>query len=232
MRELVFQKVLQTETVQQASFLGERVMTPDGRGWIYVKANEDVTIHKALTRIANSNVDTVSSSSDGAGNRVFIKEISAGWTAGQFQNAYGIVDAGTGVGQFFKIKDNTVDTLELYPDYALGTALDVTDSDIVIVRPHLAELTATSTLHQIPVGIAQVAYTQNDFAWALERGVGAVTQGGTVFVANELCTPGDDTEGTLLTVASTETLDDASSFGRAMVIGTEDEEGIIDVNLW
>ena len=229
-RELNFQKVLETNTVPHAK-LGERGVTPDGRAWRYVKANEALSLGHATTRIANTDVDTVSSSSNGDSQRIFITEASAGWTVGQFENAYGLVDDGTGAGQHFKVETNSADTLKLFVDYKLGTALDVADSDIVLVRPHLAEKVAITVLHQVPIGGAQVAFAANDYGWVLERGAGVVVAGAAL-VANELATPGDDTEGEVITAGSGETVDDASFFGRALVANASADKGaLIDFNV-
>jgi hypothetical protein len=230
MRNITFGQTLQTSDVSTAR-LGEVAMTPDGREWVYVKANEAVSLGHALTRVANTDADTIASATDGDGNITLLTQASAGWTAGQFADAYGIVDAGTGSGQFFKVRTNTADTLQLYSDYALSTALSVSDSDIVLARPYLAEKTAVTVLHQIPLGVAQVAFAANEFGWALRRGIGTVIAGAAL-VANELCTPGDDTEGEVITVGSGETIDDASFFGRCVAAnGSADEGAMIDANL-
>ena len=230
MREITFQKVLE-ESEQPMAKLGDIAVTADGRQWRYIKANEALSIGHATTRKANVDVDTVSSADDGDGNTTLITEASAGWTAGDYANAYGLVDAGTGEGQFFKIRTNSADTLRLFTEYALGTDLAVADSDIVIVTPHLVEKTAVSTLHQVPVGVAQVAFTADYYGWVLERGPGTVIAGAAL-VANELCTPGDNTEGEVITAASGETIDDISTFGRCLVANaTADKAAMIDVNL-
>lgn len=206
-------------------------MTPDGREWVYIEANEAISLGHALTRAANVDADTIASATDGEGKITLLTQASAGWTAGQFAGAYGLVDAGTGSGQFFKVRTNTADTLQLTSETALTTALSVSDSDIVLVTPFLADKTAITVLHQVPVGVAQVAFASGEFGWALRRGVGTVLAGAAL-VANELCTPGDDTEGQVITVASGETFDDASTFGRCLVAnGTADEGAMIDVNL-
>lgn len=230
-RELSFQAVLQTNTVPHAK-LGEVAVTPDGRSWRYVKANEALSLGHATTRIANTDVDTVSHGTDSASNRIYITEASAGWTVGQFENAWGCVDDGTGEGQVFKVETNSADTLKLYLDYKLTSALDVADSDIVLVRPFLAEKTAITTLNQIPVGIAQVAFAANDYGWVLERGPGLCIAGAAL-VANEQATPGDDTEGELTGIGNGETPDDVSTFGRTLVANTTADKGaLIDVLLY
>lgn len=231
MRQITFQKTLQASTVREAN-LGEVAFTPDGREWRYVKANEALSLGHVATRIANTDVDTVSSATDGNGDITRISEASAGWTVAQFDDAYGLVDDGTGEGQHFKVQTNTTDTLRLYKDYALTTALAVGDSDIVLARPYLAEKVAVTTLNQILLGVAQVAFAANDYGWLLTRGPGIVIMGD-VGVANEQITPGDDTEGEAIAITNGETPDDISSVGRVLVANTTADKGaLIDVNIW
>lgn len=231
MRQITFQKVLETSTVPQAN-LGEVAQTPDGRQWVYVKANEALSLGHALTRIANVDVDTVSSSTDENSEITKITEAAAGWTAGAYADAYVLVDDGTGAGQFTKVKTNDATTLFLYRDYRLTTALAVADSDIFIVRPHLAEKAAVTVLHQIPTGIAQVAFAANEYGFALTRGAGVVVAGAAL-VANELCTPGDDTEGEVITITNGETPDDVSSFGRCLAANASADKGaMVDAMMW
>ncbi len=230
MREITFQRIFDSPTASMAN-LGEQAQTPDGRVWRYIKANEALGQATALTRTANSNQDTLASSNDADGNRTVVTQAGASFTVGDFDNSYLLIDSGTGAGQFAKIRTNNVTELQLFVDYALGTALSVSDSDGVIVRPHLAELTAITTLHQIPVGVAQIAFASADFGWALERGPGSVLAGANL-VANELTTPGDDTEGTVITITNGETPDDVSTYGRCLVANdTADVGAMIDVNL-
>lgn len=232
MRLITFQNVLETSTVPQAGHeLGDRAQTPDGRQWVYVKANEALSLGHNCTRVANTDVDTVSSATDGDGFITRITEGSAGWTVGVYDNAYGLVDDGTGEGQHFKVETNTADTLRLFRAYRLTTALDVADSDIVLVRPYLAEKTAVTTLNQILIGAAQVAFASADYGWLLTRGVGLAIAGDTG-IANEQMTPGDDTEGEVIAIANGETPDDISTIGRVLVANTTADKGVlIDYNL-
>lgn len=225
MRQITFQKTLQTDTVRLAN-LGDLAVTPDGRVWRYVKANEALSLGHVATRIANTDVDTVSSSTDGNSEITNITEASAGWTVGTYDDAYGCVDDGTGEGQVFKVKTNTADTLRLYRDYRLTTALAVADSDIVLVRPFLAEKAAVTTLNQILLGVAQVAFSASDYGWVLKEGPGVVIMGDAA-VANEQVTPGDDTEGEAIAIANGETPDDISTVGRTLVANTTVDKGAL-----
>lgn len=176
MQNIGFQSVFSTPATKEAR-LNSKGMTPDGRVWEYLKASEVISQYMVATNPANTDVDTVSSSSDGDSDRVFITEASAGWTVGDYQDHWGLVDSGTGVGQVFKIKDNTKDTLELFKDYKLTTALAVADSDIVIRHEPDAEKVAVTTLLTPLKGVAQVAFASGDYGWFLQRGIGGVLMG-------------------------------------------------------
>ncbi len=194
MQNINFQSVFDTPTTPQ-SVLGAIGQTPDGRLWRYLKATEAITKHMVVSRPANTTVTTVSSSSNGASERVYITKASAGWTVADFQDHWGTINTGTGTGQIFKIKDNSADTLELYPDYALATALDVADSGFAIVHENDAEKIAITVDITQPTGVAQVAFASADYGWFLIRGIGGVLAGVAITI-NENIVSGDDTEGT------------------------------------
>lgn len=228
---LTFQSVFDTPTVAQKD-LNATERTPDGRLWEYLKASEAISQYMTVSNPANTDVDTVSSSQNNASQNVYITEASAGWTVADYQEHWVIIDSGTGKGQIGKIKDNTADTLELYVDYAFSTALAVADSDAVIRHEPDAEKVAVTTLLTPLKGVAQVAFASGDYGWFLKRGIGGAL-GGAAMTINQLCTPGDDTEGTLVTATNGETVDDISSAGRCLVANdTADKAALIDVNIW
>jgi len=194
MVRISFQDALQASSAPNA-ILGAKANTPDGSTWVYVKLNETASKGMLVSPVVNTGVDTVSSGTNGIGQIVFVTEASAGWTVGAFNDAWLVVDDGVGEGQVAKIKTNTADTLELYSQWALGTALAVADSDITISTVNsLSEKSPITTLTTFVNGAAQVAFAQNDYGWVLAKGPGIVI-GGTVVTANVNFTPGDDTEG-------------------------------------
>jgi hypothetical protein len=215
MNQITFQNVKDSST--SANFnIGQRAMTPDGREWVYVKAAEAISANQAVVPDAVVAVDTVSSSADGLGRIVYITEASAGWTVGQFAEGWVYVDAGTGVGQAGRIKTNTTDTLELYPEFALATALSVVDSDITIREPfHVDKAAVTSTI-QGCVGIAQIAIASASYGWVLTRGVGTVLAGESLIVGSNFTT-GDDTEGSVIKGVTAEGAFDGQSLGYCLV---------------
>jgi hypothetical protein len=215
MNQITFQAVSQSTTAPVVN-IGQRAQTPDGREFVYVKAAEAILANEVVVPDAVVAVDTVSSSTDGLGRIVYITEASAGWTVGEFAEGWVYVDAGTGVGQAGRIKTNTVDTLELYPEFAFSTALSVTDSDITIRQPFNVDAAAITSAIQGAVGISQIAIASGSYAWVLTRGVGTVLAGESLIVGSNFTT-GDDTEGTVIKGITAEGAFDAQSLGYCLV---------------
>lgn len=226
MKKVNFQDTLRASTTPQA-VLGAKASTPDGSIWTYIKANEAISQGHIVVPVAAVGVDTVSSSADNDGNVVYITEASAGWTVGEFQNAWLTVDDGTGEGQVAKIKDNTADTLELYVDWALGTALSVSDSDITIVKADtLSEKAAVTVTGQNARGAAQVAIASGSYGWVLQHGPGIVI-GGAVITAGKNFTTGDDTEGQVILGVTAEGSFDAQTLGFSLAANTTADKGFL-----
>lgn len=215
MNTITFQNVNDAETSPQFN-IGQRGATPDGREWVYVQAAEVISAFQAVVPDAVVAVDTVSSSTDGLGRIVYITKASAGWTVGQFAEGWVYVDAGTGVAQAGRIKTNTVDTLELYPEFAFGTALAVADSDITIREPFHVDKAAITSKIQGCVGIAQIAIASASYAWVLTRGMGTVLAGEALTVGAGFST-GDDTEGSVQKCVTAEGPFDVQGLGYCMV---------------
>ena len=215
MNTITFNDVYQTSTAPLFK-KGQRATTPDGREWVYAKANTALALGSVAVPDAVTAVDTVSSSTDALGRIVYITEASAGWTVGQFEDAIGVVDDGTGVGQTFKVKTNTTDTLELYPETALSTALSVTDSDITLRTMGEVDKAAVTSTKQSAVGVAQVAFAAGDFGFLLTNGDGAVLAGEALAVGAGFNT-GDDTTGQLIKAVTAEGPFDAQNLGICLV---------------
>lgn len=193
MNQIGFQATLQTSTAP-AFNVGQTYETPDGREWVYVKANSALAKGSVAVPVAQTAVDLCSSSTDSQGRIVYITKASAGWTVGAFAEGWVIVDDGTGVGQAGKIKTNTTDTLELYPEFAFSTALSVADSDITINQPYLVAKSAITDKAQQAKGIAQVAFAASDYGFIQKYGPGVVLAGEVLTIDLSFVT-GDDTTG-------------------------------------
>lgn len=215
MNQISFQSVYQTSTAPIAK-LGEMTQTPDGRTWVYARAQSAVA--KGLVAVPNgvTAVDTVSSSTDSLGRIVYITKASAGWTVNEFADGWVVVDDGTGVGQTGKIKTNTTDTLELYPETAFTTALAVADSDITIRTPWYVDPAAITVKIQSAVGIAQTAFAAADYGWLLVRGVGTVIAGEALTVGGSFVT-GDDTVGQVVKGTTAKGEFDEQTLGYCLV---------------
>lgn len=230
MNQITFQTVYQTQTNAQFT-LGQKGMTPDGREWVYVKANGALAKGSVAIPAAVTAVDNCSSSADTLGRIIYITKASAGWTVGAFADAIGVVDDGTGVGQTFKIRTNTADTLILYPETALTTALAVADSDITIRTLNLVEKAAITDKVQSAQGIAQVAFSANDYGWLLKRGAGSVLAGEVLVVGKSFVT-GDDTTGQVVKGTTAKGDFDEQSLGYALVANAAaDQNALVFVNI-
>lgn len=232
MKQITFQSVFDTPSVKLSNLNGQG-QTPDGRIWEYLYATEIITKHMVVSNPANTTVTTVSSSQNAASQNVFITEASAGWTVGAYEDHWVAVNTGTGTGQIAKIKGNTTDTLELYVDYALATALAVADSGIAIRHEPDAEKTPITTLLTPMKGVAQVTFASGDYGWFLKKGIGGVL-GGAAMTINTMISPGDDTEGTAITIptAAGDEFGEYSVVGRVLVANSAaDLAALVDVNI-
>lgn len=231
MKLINFQSVFDTPTIKMGN-MNELGCTPDGRIWEYLQATEIITKYMVVSNPANTTVLTVSSAQNAASQNVYITEAAAGWTVGAYQDHWLLVNAGTGSGQPAKIKDNTATTLELYTDYALGTALAVADSGIAIRHYPDAEKTAASDEDLALKGVAQVTYAADDYGWFLKRGIGGVTVGAGVATINASLTAGDDIEGYALIGTTATGLYDENYVGRVLVANlAEDEACLAEINV-
>jgi len=231
MKLINFQSIFDTPTVKMGS-MNELGCTPDGRIWEYMKTTEIISQFMTVSNPANLDVDTVASSTNKAGQSVYILEAGAAWTAGAYQDHWFLVDDGTGEGQGGKIKDNTADTLELYTDYALGTALTVAGVSDIVIRHEPDAEKIPITVEETPVkGVAQVAFASGDYGWFLKRGIGFVLAGEAITI-NIGITPGDNTEGTAIKSTTTEGAFDANSFARCLVANANaDKACMADINI-
>jgi|GEM_PF-2219298 len=231
MKQINFQSVFDTPTVKMGS-MNEQVQTPDGRIWEYLYATEAISAYMIATRPANTTVTTVSSSSNGRSQKVYVTEASAGWTVNAYCDHWIDINTGTGVGQIAKVKGNTADTLELYEQYALTTGLAVADSGFAIVHQPDAEKAPVTTEITPVQGVAQVAFASGDYGYFLKRGIGGVMCGGSAITINYSITTGDDTEGYGITGTTAKGPMDENYVGRVLVAAsTGDEACLADINI-
>jgi len=226
MIRITFQDTLQTATSPQVG-LGTKANTPDGSSWQYVKVSEAVTKGFIVSPVAVSGVDEVSSSTNSAGQIVYITKAGATLTTGEYANGWVVVDDGTGEGQVAKIRTNNATTLELYPEWALTTALSVADSDITLSKVNtLVEKVPITAKDTVCTGAAQVAFAANEYGWVLTKGPGIVIAG-VVITANKNFTPGDDTEGQVIIGVTAEGPFNAFNLGYSLAANTTADKGFL-----
>lgn len=214
MNQVTFQAVSQT-TTDPVMPIGQRVVTPDGRQWVYVKATAAFSKGHVVIPAATTSVGTtISSSTDSQSRIVYITKASAGWTVGAYADCFVHIDGGTGSGQVAKIKTNTTDTLELYPDTALSTALS-TDSTMEIWQQFNVRKAVVTSKKQNSTGIAQVDFASGDYGFVLTRGQGVVIAGEALALGAGFST-GDDTAGEVIKCVTAEGPFDAQCLGTCL----------------
>lgn len=232
--KISFQDAFSVTSSQGQIKVGQYASTPDGNSWVYAKAGGSIAAFKVAIPNSDVGVDTIASSTDQQGRSVYLTEASAGWTVGAYANYWGVVDDGTGVGQRFHVKTNDTDTLTLYPEYALTTALTVAGaSDITLsAGPASVVIAAITSKIQNAIGIAQTAFTSGDYGWLLVKGYGSVYAGEVLTVGGSYVT-GDDTTGQVVKGTTAKGEFDEQSLGRSLVANAAvDQAALVWVNIF
>ncbi len=226
MNQISFQNVYQTSTNRGTFKLGERAMTPDGREWAFVKNNSTLAVGNIVIPNTVSSADTWSSSTDNQGRIVYVTDTGSSLTVGAFEDAIGVVDDGTGVGQTFKIRTNNATTLTLYPETALATALSVVDSDLTWIGMSNVIIAAVTSTIQMTVGATQVASSSGDYLWVLTEGDGRAVAG-EVLVVGAGFTSGDDTAGQVKKGITAKGAFDEQNLGYCIVANAGADQGVL-----
>lgn len=236
MQTISFQDAFSSTTAQGQLKVGQYANTPDGNTWVYAKAAGTIGQFKVAIPNSNVGVDVVSSSEDQQGRAVYITKASAGWTVGAYANYWGVVDDGTGVGQRYRVQTNNTDTLTLYPEYALTTALTTAGLSDITLHPGPAStvIAAITSKIQNSIGITQTnsGVVSGDFYWLLTKGYGAVYAGEVLVVGGSYVT-GDDTTGQVVKGTTAKGEFDEQSLGRSLVANAAaDQSALVWVNIF
>lgn len=226
MNQVTFQNVYQTITSRGEFKLGERGMTPDGREWKFVKNNSTIALGNIVIPNTVSSADTWSSSTDNQGRIVYLTDTGSSLTVGAYEDAIGVVDDGTGVGQTFKIRTNNATTLTLYPETALATALSVVDSDLTWIGMANVIIAAVTSKVQMTQGAFQVSASSGDYGWVLQQGDGRAVAG-EVLVVGESFVSGDDTAGQVLKGTTAKGPFDEQALGYCIVANAGADQGTL-----
>lgn len=226
MNQISFQNVYQGSTNRGTFKLGQRAMTPDGREWVFVKANTAVATSLVAVPDAVTSADLWSSSTDNQGRIVYLTRAASTMTTGAFEDAIGVVDDGTGVGQTFKVRTNNATTITLYPETALGTALSVADSDITLRTMSEVDPAAITSKLQSAQGAPQVSLATSDYGWLLTNGDGRVLAGNALVVGVDFTT-GDDTVGQVVVGVTGDEPFEIQNLGYALVANAAADQGAL-----
>lgn len=226
MNTITFQDVYQTITARGEFRLGQRAMTPDGREWQFVKNNSTIANGNIVIPNTVSSADLWSSSTDNQGRIVYLTRAANALTVGAYEDAIGVVDDGTGVGQTFKIRTNNATTLTLYPENALSTALSVSDSDLTWIGMSNVIISAITSTVQMTQGAFQCAASSGDYGWILTDGDGRAVAG-EVLVVGKGFVSGDDTAGQVIKATTAKGAFDEQNLGYCIVANAAADQGTL-----
>lgn len=226
MNQVSFQNVYTTITARGEFALGQRAMTPDGREWQFVKNNSTIATGNIVIPNTVTTSDLWSSSTDNQSRIVYLTRAANTLTVGAFEDAIGVVDDGTGVGQTFKIRTNSATTLTLYPETALTTALAVADSDLTYIGMSNVIIAAISSKVQMTQGAFQVSATSGDYGWILTDGDGRAIAGEVLVVGCSFVS-GDDTTGQVIKGTTAKGSFDEQALGYCIVANAGADQGTL-----
>lgn len=221
-----FQSVYQTITARGEFKLGSRASTPDGREWLFVKNGSTIALGNIVIPSTVTSADLFSSSTDNQSRIVYLSRAASSMTTGAFEDAIGVVDDGTGVGQTFKIKTNNATTLTLYPETALATALAVASSDLTFIGMADVIIAAVTSTVQMTRGAFQVSASSGDYGWILTKGDGRAVAGESLVVGKGF-TSGDDTAGQVIKGVTAKGAFDEQNLGYCIVANAAADQGTL-----
>jgi hypothetical protein len=142
--------------------------------------------------------------------RISITPTTASMTKNQYANGYVWVNAGTGLGQCYKIKSHlaitlaTAGYLELYDP--LVVAIDATSRATVSPSPWSGVIDMPATISGYPVGVAPIAVSQSTatikyYFWCQTWGPCCVLAGGTQVITTPQMSVGHDAGGVIVEAA-------------------------------
>lgn len=226
MNQITFQNAYQTITSRGEFPLGQRGMTPDGREWQFVKNNSTIATGNIVIPNTVASADLFSSSTDSQGRIVYLTRAASSMTVGLYEDAIGVVDDGTGVGQTFKIRTNSATTLTLYPETALATALSVSDSDLTWIGMSNVIIAAVTSTVQMTQGAFQCAASSGDYGWILTDGDGRAVAGEALVVGKGFVS-GDDTAGQVIKATTAKGAFDEQNLGYCIVANAAADQGVL-----
>jgi hypothetical protein len=186
----LYNQGLYEESATQKHRLGTIRETDDGRRFVYCQATAaDLTAGCVVSKAVAAQDCTIAAA-DAAINLAGVRKITVTLTGTPTLNLYRdghlIITAGTGIGEYYKIKGNTADdnpasgrcTLYLYDalkttHVAASTTISIFANpyDGVLINPAVADGDAVTA--EAPLGVTQRPVTASYYFWAQTRGLGS-----------------------------------------------------------
>lgn len=149
-------------------------------------------------------------------------------TANEYAEGYLVVNAGTGLGQIFKVASHPAigsgasGVITLDPATPIKVALDTTSKTTLIHNTYNGVIEAT-TQTNAPAGVSLVAASASQYVWLCTHGKASVLAGGTIAVGSDVV-PDGSTAGAVAAVSGTFTTALATvKVGSAIVAGVSNE---------
>lgn len=187
--------------------IGEYIMSNDGRGYRYCKADGLQVVGKLYQAKGEdtSNEQELAITNAAVGDTSIVTTSTITLAADLLAGGFLLVSEGTlGVGQVYKIKGNTAASSAVVTftlEEAVRVATTGTAKVDVKVNPYMDVVVAPTTATSGPVGVAQYAIPDNSFGWIQTHGVCGVLAQGTVVVGDDIVPAETTTTGTVVSRA-------------------------------
>lgn len=189
---------LYTSSATAFHALGERMLTADGRKFVYVKAGDTALvagnwIQSAAELSNHQNLTPVAASIGATYIDVALGATAA--TANQYAGGMAVVTVTPGLGQGLVISGHAAaalsTTLRVYLADPLRVALTTSSRIDLVPNPYSAVIQSpVTTLTGVPVGVAPYVIAAGEYGWLQTGGLGAALIAGTPAVGSALVLPG------------------------------------------
>ncbi len=187
--------------------IGEYVVSNDGRGYRYCKADGLQVVGKLYQAVAEdtSNMQELAITNATLGDLSIVTTSTVTLAANLLAGGFLLVSEGTlGVGQVYKIKGNTAASSAVVT-FSLEEPVRVTTTGSCKIdvkqNPYMDVVVAPTTATSGPVGVAQFAIPDNYFGWIQTHGPCGVLAQGTVVVGDDVVPAETTTTGTVVSRA-------------------------------
>lgn len=227
--------ILDVGTVQLHP-LGQEGTDEIGRTFRYAKAGGTVPAGQIVCAAANvaNHVGARATNSAAIGDESI--QVTVGATAvteDQYKGGLIVINAGTGLGQQFRIKGNTAcgssGTTTVYIEGSVKVALSSSDSKAHLYPNKFNGVTTSATLALRRVGVSVRALASGEFGWLQTTGIaGVLVEGAAVAIADPVI-PSATTAGAVEGIGTAAVTDQI--VGIATQAGTTAQYSGVDLNL-